>query len=466
MAVETYVAEFSSLHSRFRALLSMRHRRTEASTVVSDDSRASRVSDRFTNPFASLSLSAEAVAGLETLTQTLVARNIEAYERHLHDNSNSTDVDKSRWKLMYEQGGLRSYAERSTTQSFGFGAAMGAAAGHLDRRAPVFTQPSTTTVPSILVVGAIEGELDDTMYGFMCPTLDQMRVKTSYVKDGLVRGSVLATLVSPTVEDPFTSVVVKWMEKGQSKHARAMVKNRDYVYLEATGVDFLRNGERIGYQIVHSIQFPETPERPSAIRGNMSICAFYRQKNSDETDVYVKGYLNPLNGLENSIITRSIARTLLSVSRNVHCCQMKKIKWAIRQRHRVDRQTQAVGPIADGSCVTCGKKRSAISGLLSAAASRITGGKNFRWRRRCKLCERYVCPDCRSLHKLTFVLPDHRLVQQQIALCYSCLANALSVKAVDVARDELKRRRRSLYEWRDTYATSTSSNPITINELN
>ncbi|KAG4248017.1 hypothetical protein PC116_g4198 [Phytophthora cactorum] len=249
MAVETYVAEFSSLHSRFRALLSMRHRRTEASTVVSDDSRASRVSDRFTNPFASLSLSAEAVAGLETLTQTLVARNIEAYERHLHDNSNSTDVDKSRWKLMYEQGGLRSYAERSTTQSFGFGAAMGAAAGHLDRRAPVFTQPSTTTVPSILVVGAIEGELDDTMYGFMCPTLDQMRVKT-------------------------------------------------------------------------------------------------------------------------------------------------------------------------------------------------------------------------SLHKLTFVLPDHRLVQQQIALCYSCLANALSVKAVDVARDELKRRRRSLYEWRDTYATSTSSNPITINELN
>ncbi|KUF95946.1 hypothetical protein AM587_10010829 [Phytophthora nicotianae] len=463
MAVETYVAEFSSLHSRFRALLSMHHRRTEASTVLNEDNRASRVSERFSNPFAPLSLSAEAVVGLETLTQTLVARNMEAYERHLHDNGNN--VDKSRWKLMYEQGGLRSYAERSSTPSFNFGAAMGAAAGHLDRRAPVFTQSSTTTIPSVLVVGAIEGELDDTMYGFMCPTLDQMRVKTSYVKDGLVRGSVLATLVSPTVEDPFTSVVVKWMEKGQSKHARAMVKNRDYVYLEATGVDYLRNGERVGYQIVHSIQFPETPERSSAIRGNMSICAFYRQKNSDETDVYVKGFLNPLNGLENSIITRSIARTLLSVSRNVHCCKMKKIKWAIRQRHRSDRQIP-VDPMADGPCVTCGKKRSAVSSLLSAAASRMTGGRNFRWRRRCKLCERYVCPDCRSLHKLTFVLPDHRLVQQQIALCYGCLENALGVKAVDVARDELKRRRWSLYEWRDTYATSTSSNPITINELN
>ncbi|POM75074.1 Hypothetical protein PHPALM_7870 [Phytophthora palmivora] len=298
-----------------------------------EDERVSRVSDRFSNPFAPLSLSSEAVAELETLTQTLVSRNIEAYERHVVVNG-SDNVDTLRWKLMYEQGGLRSYAERSTRTRFGFGAAIGAAVGHLDRHAPVFTQSSTTCVPSILVVGAIEGELDDTMYGFMCTTLDQMRVKTSYIKDGLVRGSVLATLVSPTVEDPFTSVAVKWMEKGQPAHARAVVKNRDYVYLEATGVDYLRNGERVGYQVVHSIQFPETPERSSAIRGNMSICAFYRQKNNDETDVYVKGFLNPVTGLENSIITRSVARTLLSVSRNVYCCQMKKIKWAIRQRHQ------------------------------------------------------------------------------------------------------------------------------------
>ncbi|OWY98872.1 hypothetical protein PHMEG_00030244 [Phytophthora megakarya] len=317
----------------------------------------------------------------------------------------------------------------------------------------------------------MEGELDDTMYGFMCTTLDQMRVKTSYIKDGLVRASVLATLVSPTVEDPFTSVTVKWMEKGQSAHARAIVKNRDYVYLEATGVDFLRNGERVGFQVVHSIQFPETPERSSAIRGNMSICAFYRQKNSDETDVYVKGFLNPVSGLENSIITRSVARTLLSVSRNVHCCQMKKIKWAIRQRHQ--QRVVSVGShstdehsTAESPCVTCGKRRSAVSSFFATAASRVTASKNVRWRRRCKLCERYVCPDCRGLHKLTFVLPDHRLVQQQIALCYGCQENALSIKAIDVARDELKHRRSSLYEWRDTYATSTSSNPVTINQLN
>ncbi|KAL4111347.1 hypothetical protein PRIC1_003028 [Phytophthora ramorum] len=374
------------------------------SSLGGSDDRASRVSERFTNPFAPLSLSSEAVSGLEALAQTLVARNVDAYERHLHGGA---QVDKTRWKLLYERGGLRSYAERgSADSSFGFGAAFGAAAGHLDR--PVLTQSSRASVPSVLVLGSIEGELDDTMYGFMCPTLDQMRVKTSYVKDGLARGSVLATLVSPTVEDPFTSVAVKWMEKGQPAHARAVVKNRDYVYLEATGVEYLRNGERVGYQVVHSIQFPETP--------------------------------------------------------------MKKIKWAIRQRYRsasVDSQTAlAQDSRVDGPCVTCGKKRSAFSSLVATAARRMTTGKNFKWRRRCKLCERYVCPDCRSLHKLTFVLPDHRLVQQQVALCTDCRGNALSVKAVDVARDELKRRRSSLYEWRDTYATSTSSNPVAIDELN
>ncbi|KAE9000362.1 hypothetical protein PR001_g18802 [Phytophthora rubi] len=433
------------------------------------DDRASRVSERFMNPFAPLTLSTEAVVGLETLTRALVARNLDAYERHLH--ASGDQLDRAQWKFMYEQGGLRSYAERGTHTSFGLGAAFGAASSHFDRRAPVYTQSSTASVPSILVLGAVDGQLDDALYGFMCTTLDQMRVKTSYIKDGLVRGSVLATLVSPTVEDPFTSVAVKWMEKGQSAHARAVVKNRDYVYLEATGVEFLRNGERVGYQLVHSIQFPETPERSSATRGNMSICAVYRQKNSLQTDVYVKGFLSPVSGLENSIVTRSVARALLSVSRNVHCCQMKKIKWAIRCRLRaVSDGSQVHVPALDSStdapCVTCGRKRSVVSSLLIAAASRISATKNFRWRRRCKLCERYVCPACRSLHKLTFVLRDHRLVQQQIALCFGCQATALSVKAVEVARDELKRRRWSLYEWRDTYATSTSSGPIILNELN
>ncbi|KAH7491563.1 hypothetical protein PRIC2_002805 [Phytophthora ramorum] len=75
------------------------------SSLGGSDDRASRVSERFTNPFAPLSLSSEAVSGLEALAQTLVARNVDAYERHLHGGA---QVDKTRWKLLYERGGLRS----------------------------------------------------------------------------------------------------------------------------------------------------------------------------------------------------------------------------------------------------------------------------------------------------------------------------------------------------------------------
>ncbi|KAF4322591.1 hypothetical protein BBO99_00003775 [Phytophthora kernoviae] len=305
--------------------------RSESSDLRSDDwsnpRTSAAVSERFTNPFGPLSLSAEAVSGLESLAQSIVVNNIAGYERFLMEGGGK--VDELQWKFMCEKGNVQAYAKRSVGPSAfaGIAAAAGAAAGRYDRRALVSPDTPAPSIPVVLAVGSIVGDLDDTMYGLVSPTLDQMRVKTSYVKDGLVCGSVLATLVAPTLDDPFHSITVKWMEKGQPAQARAIIKNRDFVYLEATGVEYLRNGERVGYQLIHSIQFPETPARTSAVRGNMSVCAFYRQKNSCETDVFVKAFLSPADGLARSIITRSAARAVLSVSKNVYCCQMKKIKF-------------------------------------------------------------------------------------------------------------------------------------------
>ncbi|KAG7397492.1 hypothetical protein PHYBOEH_000644 [Phytophthora boehmeriae] len=265
------------------------------------------VSERFANPFGPLSLSVETVSGLESLAHSIVASNIAGYERFLVENGGK--VDDSQWKFMCEKDQVQSYAKRSVGLSpfSGLAAAAGAAAGRYDRRALVSPEAPAPSIPVVLAVGSIVGDLEDTMYGLVSPTLDQMRVKTSYVKDGLVCGSVLATLVAPSSEDPFRSITVKWMEKGQSAQARAIIKNRDFVYLEATGVEYLRNGERVGYHLLHSIQFPETPPRASAVRGNMSICGLYRQKNSCDTDVFVKAFLSPADGLARSVITRSAA---------------------------------------------------------------------------------------------------------------------------------------------------------------
>lgn len=449
--------------------------RVDNSDVRSDDwsnpRTSAAVSERFTSPFVPLSVSSEAAESLEALAQDIVAGSIAGYQRFLMESGGR--VDKSQWKLLFEQNGVRSYSKRmvGTSPFAGMAAAAGAAAGRNDLRAPAVADTPESPPPVVLAVGAIEGDLNDTVYGLVSPTLDQMRVKTSYVRDGLVRGSVLATLVAPSPDDPFRSLTVKWMEKGQSAQARAVVKNRDFVYLEATGIEYLRNGERVGYQLIHSIQFPETPARATAVRGNMSICALYRQKNSRETDVYVKGFLSPADGLARSIITRSAARALLSVSRNVYCCQMKKIKWAFRQRHRaVSTSSGQMTPeaVADGPCVSCARRRSAVSNFFAAAISRMSPVKKRRqYRHQCQLCEQHVCSDCRRMHRLTFLLSDHRLVQHRTVICSSCEEKAISVSAVDIARDELNLNgRSSLFEWSDTYTTPSSSPATMINDLN
>ncbi|EGZ14561.1 hypothetical protein PHYSODRAFT_505412 [Phytophthora sojae] len=345
-----------------------------------------------------------------------VQDHIGLYEQFLHEENSR--VDPQRWKLVSEQGACRAYSERR-------GSIDGSSSSSGDD-VPIHADTPRSKLPTVLVTGTVLGDLEDAIYGYVCPTLDQMRVKTSYVNDQLVGAHVLATIVPPTPEDPFRAVTVKWMEKGQRMHVRAVVNNRDFVYMESTGVDYLRNGERVGYQLIHSVQFLETPPLDRYIRGNMSMCACYRQKDPFSTEVFIKGYLNPAGGLMRSIVVHSAAAALLSVSKNVYCAQMKKL-----------------APPKQSIKLLSGKKR----------------------RRTCKICFRCVCKECREGRKLCFMLPDHRLVEQDVYFCKRCLNDALSSKAQAVARDEVIMSG-EVYEWSNTYGSSSSNEPVLIDDLN
>ncbi|RLN79546.1 hypothetical protein BBJ28_00024305, partial [Nothophytophthora sp. Chile5] len=207
------------------------------------------VTRRFTSPFAPLELSSASAAELETLSERFAARSISTYERFLMDGSSK--VDESRWKFLSEKGKIRAYAEHPSPSAIP------------DRSVSIYADTPVSELPVVLVTGSISGDLDDVMYGVVSPTIDMMRFKSSYVQDEIVCGSVLAPLVNPTHEDPFHSVSIKWVEIDQPLPIRAVVKNRDYVFMEATGIERLRNGERVGYHLVHSVQFPETPARQS-----------------------------------------------------------------------------------------------------------------------------------------------------------------------------------------------------------
>ncbi|RLN55366.1 hypothetical protein BBJ29_006840 [Phytophthora kernoviae] len=209
-----------------------------------------------------------------------------------------------------------------------------------------------------------------------------------------------------------------------------MVKNRDFVYMESTGVDYLHNGERVGYQLIHSVQFLGTPPLSQYIRGNMSMCAVYRQKDPYSTEVFIKGYLNPAGGLMRSIVLHSAAAALLSVSKNVYCAQMKKLVWTIRNRRLtiVCGSSAGMAKVSD-RCVNCKTSPKLTDTLLD--------GKKRR--RTCKICFRYVCKSCRE--------------------------EAMSAETLAVARDEVASQA-DVFEWNDTYTSSSGTELVPIDDLN
>jgi len=90
------------------------------------------------------------------------------------------------------------------------------------------------------------------MYGLVSPTLELMRVKASYVED-FSGAAVLDTIIDPSLEDPYQALAIKWMEVDIPFASTSLVKNRDYVYIDATGFVRMRNGERLAYHLMHSV---------------------------------------------------------------------------------------------------------------------------------------------------------------------------------------------------------------------
>ncbi|KAG7375400.1 hypothetical protein PHYBOEH_002618, partial [Phytophthora boehmeriae] len=61
------------------------------------------------------------------------------------------------------------------------------------------------------------------------------RLKSSYVGDKFAACAVLVTLFKPTKREPFRSHTLKWLEGDHPYIFRPIVKNRDFVFMEATG---------------------------------------------------------------------------------------------------------------------------------------------------------------------------------------------------------------------------------------
>ncbi|KAL4140843.1 hypothetical protein PRNP1_015123 [Phytophthora ramorum] len=125
---------------------------------------------RFASPFAPLHLNGTAADELERLARMFVQDHIGLYEQFLSEDNSR--VDPQRWKLVSEQGACRAYGERRGS--------IDDSSGSSGDDVPIHADTPRSELPTILVTGTVLGDLEDAVYGYICPTLDQMRVKTSY----------------------------------------------------------------------------------------------------------------------------------------------------------------------------------------------------------------------------------------------------------------------------------------------
>lgn len=338
---------------------------------------------------------------LRELAETLVVHNIQQYNTLLKTKDGFADTRL--WKELRRKDGMRIYRERARHNGL-------------------------PTTPSLLLLGTMEGTLDDVMYGAVAITDEAIRLKSTCTQDGVIDSKVLHELVQPTMDDPFHHVSVKW---------RLYNNQRDYVLLDTSGIAHTVKRERIGYNISHSVAFAQIPgleDTHGIERGNMSVCSLYIQKTPTTVECYVRGFFDfhTQNEMVNTMSLQATATQWASFARLRDCALMKKLVWGMRKISGCttslsltdDRPSFAQQPPAAiaGRCAVCSKS----FGFLGTI------------HKTCKSCSRQVCTRCCSKQLVCVVAPDQRTVlEKKRSYCSTCLTDAAKCDALDVAREEL-----------------------------
>ncbi|KUF88691.1 hypothetical protein AM587_10010468 [Phytophthora nicotianae] len=358
-----------------------------------------------------LSVSDEDQEMLRNLASNLVMHNLEQSQMLAVTKKGFPESNRGQWKEMRRKGGLRIYRER-----------------------PGPTRGNAPFTPSLLLLGTVDGTVEDVMYGVVATTDAAMKINSTYVNDGMLDTKMLCELVEPSKENPFYHVGIKWK----------LFSERDYVSLDTTGILRLTNGERVGYNLSHSVAFPDLPEfqKHGVLRGNVSVCSLYRQKTLATVECYVRGFFDfpTKNEMLNNVVLQAVASQWLSFGRKVECGRMKKLAWRLR-RNSLDARSP------DGSNASnCSSNASSQSGRLSppsarpGACARCSHSFGFLGTSReiCRSCMQSFCNRCSVKKVVCTMTPDGRTVlEKKRRFCRECIEDVAMSDTLAIAREEL-----------------------------
>uniref|UniRef100_H3GDG4 FYVE-type domain-containing protein n=1 Tax=Phytophthora ramorum TaxID=164328 RepID=H3GDG4_PHYRM len=405
------------------------------------------------NVFPTLTLSAEQQSKFRHLARGLVRETLS----HFNAFDNLSDAKKDfrkqkRWKAVKTRDNFTVFKERDPPKTI--------TGTSFDTPEHQRLAEDEWQMPKLLVgVGSIVGSLDDVMYGVVTPDARAMLLKASIVRSSLVDGAVLAQIDGPTPEEPYRFLGVKWFVKGPPATLRRLVQPRDLVFVESTGTLTQANGDRIGYQLLHSVDidgYGALPER-SLTRGRISSCTIFKEtQGGRRVDVYVRGYVEQHGKLLDSVALKAASTGFLSSWNAVECGHVKKLMWFVENPQLVGWKEDAVArarspvaraPVRLNASSFDGPSGFHLRNLSLASPNDRCGGTCGRKLKKvnsvglCSLCQVPMCSKCRVTKKLAYATCELKLKRRESTICRSCVAKVRLEPVRRIAQQEIRQGR-------------------------
>ncbi|RLN91490.1 hypothetical protein BBJ28_00025528 [Nothophytophthora sp. Chile5] len=362
-------------------------------------------------------LEGEEAAALRSMSDAFVQEAVHISQHYAGSSQHPQLIDANRWKRVSTFRDLTMYRERRLPWKRGSTRKLGTRLATSD--SDVDGNDHSKLLPASLLVGTFPGDLESVMFGLQSSTEDATRLRASYIGDSLVDERVLALpLESPSFEDPLRSCTLRWrgLRGGASSSLFTPLtgaRAKETVYIEATGLTHLSTGERVGYELLHSVDIAGfRGVRRGRPQAKISYCYVYRQPSPDVMEVFMLG-----SSTRDGVVLGGALAKMNNLHRLIQCAERKKLGWLLSASKPTLSHAKA------GGC--CGE------------CFRAFGRWPRRAERQCSACDERVCAGCTVYRSMRFALPFRRKVSRtKLPFCGRCLHRAEETSAVTVAAYE------------------------------
>lgn len=350
-------------------------------------------------------------------TARLLRHTVREFEHFAYDGLD--EVDPKLWRTQATRDELALYRERhagSVSETLGDMLHRCAAVS------PLFSSTAAALTPAtMMLTGLRHGHVENALTTLVTTTQEELALVVRYLHGASSDCGVLHTMESPTPEDPFHFLGVKFYVS-QAVGDPRLLKRRHCVYLEDSGFTQTRTGEKLGYHIMHSVELPQFPSLRSrnSIPALMSMRFLYRQREEGIVEVFMLGNID-IKGLAIKPIAQHFAaETAFNMTLLFDCSETKRLTQMARShllRKHMARRLRS--PQESDELLS-----SSAACNMCERVAKDSGFKAFNLVE-CLICGRVACPRCRR-SKQVFVNSQDGLLGQLIMVpaCKGCILTA------------------------------------------